>query len=407
MMSAGEASGDMLAAEWVRSFRAIAGSVPPVFFGAGGPQMAAAGVELSEDLTRHALIGIPTYGQYRRLRQIRDTLLREAIQRQPDIFIGVDFFGFNGSLAREFRAAVSDMVGPFHNWRPKIVQYVSPQVWASRPGRAQRMAESHDLLLSILPFEKEWYRQNAPKLQVEFVGHPIVDRHLHRPIRSEAMPHEIVLLPGSRKGELMRHLPLVMEAGARLKQELGVVPRLILPPSIDLGPFSTVLSQYQGIEVLRGGLSEALTRATLALACTGTVTLECAWHAVPTIAFYRTSRTTFEIGKRLVTVRYLAMPNLLACGVGAADLPGSSPVVPELIQDDATPDRIVAVASEWLKNSRVREQVGLRLRAITETLGEPGASDRAARAVLKLINAVTEPCVSKPHWGRIHRSRRS
>ncbi len=386
-MSAGEASGDLLAAEWVRSFRAIAGPVPPVFFGAGGPNMAAAGVELSVDLTRHALIGIPTYGQYRRLKQIRDTLLRVAIRRQPDIFIGVDFFGFNGSLARELRAAVSGMAGPFHNWRPKIVQYVSPQVWASRPGRAQRMSQSHDLLLSILPFEKDWYRQQAPSLPVEFVGHPLVDRYQHGPIRSEVVPYEIALLPGSRKGELFRHLPLVLEAGDRLKREFGVMPRLILPPSLDLGPFSTLLSQYPSIEVLRGGLSEALMRATLALACTGTVTLECAWHAVPTIAFYRTSKPTFEIGKRLVTVRYLAMPNLLSCGVGSADLPGSSPVIPELIQDDATPDRIVAMASEWLKNPGLREQVGGRLRAITQTLGTPGASDRAARAVLTLITA--------------------
>ena len=388
MMSAGEASGDLLAAEWVRSFRAIAGPVPPIFFGAGGANMAAAGVELSVDLTRHALIGIPTYGQYRRLRHIRDALIAEAVRRQPDLFIGVDFFGFNGSLAREIRAASSDATRPFHNWRPKIVQYVSPQVWASRPGRAQRMSQSHDLLLSILPFEKEWYRQQAPTLRVEFVGHPLVDRHRHRPIRQEAIPREIVLLPGSRKGELLRHLPLVLEAGERLKREFDVVPRLILPHSLDLGPFSTLLSKYPGIELQRGGLSEALTRAALALACTGTVTLECAWHGVPTIAFYRTSKTTFEIGKRLVTVRYLAMPNLLACGVGSTDQPGSSPVVPELIQDDATPERLVAMASEWLKNQGVREQVGLRMRAVTETLGELGASDRAARTVLKLINAI-------------------
>ena len=234
MMSAGEASGDLLAAEWVRSFRAIAGPVPPIFFGAGGANMAAAGVELSVDLTRHALIGIPTYGQYRRLRHIRDALIAEAVRRQPDLFIGVDFFGFNGSLAREIRAASSDATRPFHNWRPKIVQYVSPQVWASRPGRAQRMSQSHDLLLSILPFEKEWYRQQAPTLRVEFVGHPLADRHRHRPIRQEAIPRAIVLLPGSRKGELLRHLPLVLEAGERLKREFGVVARLNLPPSIDL-----------------------------------------------------------------------------------------------------------------------------------------------------------------------------
>ena len=99
MLSAGEPSGDLLAAEWVEAFRRLAGPVPPIFFGVGGPRMAEAGVELTADLVRHALIGIPSVGQLRRLRRLRDDIVEEAIRRQPDIFIGVDYFGFNGSLA--------------------------------------------------------------------------------------------------------------------------------------------------------------------------------------------------------------------------------------------------------------------------------------------------------------------
>lgn len=385
MISAGEPSGDLLAAEWVNAFRTIAGPFSPTFFGVGGPQLAGAGVELAVDLTRHALIGIPTVGQYRRLRRIRDDLVQLALQRQPDVFLGVDFYGFNGSLAQRLREVANRQVGIFRNWNPRIVQFVSPQVWASRPTRANRMAGTHDLLLSILPFEVEWYRQRVPQLQVRFVGHPLIERYKEQPFRQELTPPLVVLLPGSRHGELIRHLPLVLETGRRLLSQSGVAVRLVLPASIRVDAYSFLLSSYPELEVVTGGLADALSQASLALACTGTVTLECAWHGVPTISFYRASPMTYAIGKRLVSIRYLAMPNLLACGVGEVDRPGSSPVIPELIQSDATPEKLFQLASEWLQDAPRRQIARSRLRDVVNSLGGPGASGRAAQAVYELI----------------------
>src|SRR4051794_2722794 len=178
MVIAGEASGDLLAAELVRSMRRQLDEknppVPAQFFGAGGPELRGAGVELAFDMTSHAVVGlvevIRNYGKFRRL---FGQLLQWALERKPDALICVDFSGFNRRFAHAVRKSARSETG----WKPRIVQYVSPQVWASRPGRAEKMAKDFDLLLSIFPFEKRWYEKRTPGFRVEFVGHPIVDRH--------------------------------------------------------------------------------------------------------------------------------------------------------------------------------------------------------------------------------------
>lgn len=388
MIVAGEPSGDQLAAELVRALRAEAAPFAPVFFGAGGERMAAAGVELALDLTRHAVIGVPTPRQYTKFRRLRDDLVALAVARTPDIVVGVDFFAFNGSLAERIRAESAEPDGPFQNWRPKLVQYVSPQVWASRAGRAKRLERTHDLLLSILPFEAEWYARHAPNLRVEFVGHPLVERHARekRPgpsdPKSEAVvepanspAYEVLLLPGSRAGELRRHLPVMLAAARRIASETEAVLRMVLPVESLLKQARPLLTDFPSLHVQVGGLRDALTKATVALASTGTVTLECAWFGVPTVALYKTSPLTYAIGKRIVTVKYLAMPNLLANGA----------VMPEFIQHEATPENLAKAVIALLKDAPRRAAVRDRLAAVVASLGTPGASHRAARAMLSLV----------------------
>ena len=179
MLIAGEASGDLLAAELVSALRAPSSILhppsSPVFFGAGGAKMAAAGVELAFDLTQHSVIGFSdVLKNYFKFRRLFNQLLALAIERKPDVVIGVDFGGFNLRFGHAVREYLRD--NPFSKWNPKIVQFVSPQVWASRPGRADLLAADYDLLLSIFPFEKAWYARRAPKLRVEFVGHPMIGR---------------------------------------------------------------------------------------------------------------------------------------------------------------------------------------------------------------------------------------
>lgn len=382
MIVAGEPSGDQLAAELVAALRRASGNRSIRFIGAGGEKMAAAGVELLVDLTRHSVIGIPSLREVRRFQALRDSLVALAQSETPDVFIGVDFFGFNGSLARHIRDAVSQ--GPFQNWNPRLVQYVSPQVWASRPGRAQRIASTHDLLLSILPFEKEWYAKRTPALRVEFVGHPLVDRHQPAavnpsPVASPSTKSpELLLLPGSRMGEIVRHVPVMVETARRLHASHRVHCRMVLP-SESLAPVvRPMLGTDAPILVQLGGLSQALRESTAALACTGTVTLECAWFGVPTVTLYKTNWLTYTIGKRIVTVPYLTMPNLLAGGA----------VMPEFVQDAATPEALSAALVPFLTDPIARSRAKEQLAQVRNQLGTPGASHRAAAAILSLLPAL-------------------
>ena len=233
MLIAGEASGDVLAAELVRALRQefaeteaiptpdyqpLHASLEPRFFGAGGPRMAAEGVDLAFDMTEHSVIGLTeVLKHYLKFRRLFRQLFELALKRQPDAIICVDFSGFNRRFAHAVRQYARAHADWFHDWDPRLIQYVSPQVWASRERRAFQMARDYDLVLSIFPFEQEWYAKRVPQLPVEFVGHPIVDRYAARPrARTEGRRTQnasnLLLLPGSRASELARHLPVMLAA---------------------------------------------------------------------------------------------------------------------------------------------------------------------------------------------------
>ena len=379
LIIAGDPSGDLAAADLVRALRNRFGPFSSRFIGAGGPALRAADVDLAYELTGHSVIGLEILKRLAFFRRVFAGLLKLAEAETPDVIVGVDYAGFNLRFAEALRKRLQRRVGPFQNWRPKVVQYISPQVWASRPARALRLARTHDLLLTILPFESAWYAQRVPQLNVEFVGHPLVDRHRHGPHPSINDPESgpcLVLLPGSRVGELQRHLPAIAPAAAQIRRETGIRLLLVLPEerlrSIAL-PF---LAPFPEIEVQIGQLSRALLSATVALASTGTVTLECAWYGVPTVALYKTSFLTYQVGKRIVTVRHLAMPNLLA---------GES-VIPEFVQDDATSAHLTSATRDLLQNNARRLAIRRRLLELAKSLGQPGTSQRAAEAIARLLN---------------------
>ena len=379
MLIAGEASGDLLAAELVSALR---GKLPDAtFFGAGGAKMSAAGVELAFDLTQHSVIGISdVLKNYFKFRRLFHQLLALAIERKPDVVIGVDYGGFN----LRFGHAVKEYVrnNPFSKWNPKIVQFVSPQVWASRPGRANLLAADYDLLLSIFPFEKDWYAQRAPKLRVEFVGHPMIGRFTNDDLRFTTVSakdalivnrkSQILLLPGSRKSELQRHLPVMLEALKTIQEKLPTAKAKMVLPNQTLLQLAKSLGA--NVEIQIGELPWALAESDVAIASTGTVTMECAFFGVPTVTLYKTSWLTYQIAKRIVTVKSLTMPNLLA----------GETVYPEFIQHEATPENLARAALELLQNPIRPEIIKVQLAKVILSLGEPGAASRAADAILSL-----------------------
>jgi lipid-A-disaccharide synthase len=398
MVIAGEASGDTLAAELVHALRAalahfqgrptpdlqpLYASLEPVFFGAGGPRMAAAGVDLAVDMTAHTVFGIvDVFKNYRRFRRLMGGLVSLAIRRQPDVIICVDFSGFNRRFAHAVKEHVRACQGTFNDWQPKIVQFVSPQVWASRPGRARAMARDFDLVLSIFPFEKAWYARHAPAVQVEFIGHPLLDRYgrtgISQPRAENALPL-VALLPGSRPKELKSHLPVIIEAARQILASRPVAFRMILPSARLAQTAQAFVSALPEIQVQVGGLEEALARADVALAKSGTITMECAFFGVPTVLFYKVSWLEFEIARRLVRVDRIGMPNLLA---------GETVVFPEFLQQEVTPENLARAALEFLNDPVRRQEIKARLARVIASLGEPGASRRAAEAVLKMLGGV-------------------
>jgi len=380
MLIAGEASGDLLAAELVAALREQSSILnppsSPVFFGAGGAKMSAAGVELAFDLTQHSVIGITdVLKNILKFRRLFNQLLALAIERKPDVVIGVDYGGFNLRFGQTVKKYVRE--NPFSQWNPKIVQFVSPQVWASRPGRADKLARDYDLLLSIFPFEKDWYAKRVPKLRVEFVGHPMVERMQKEELKMRkpetAAAPKILLLPGSRKSELQRHLPPMLEALKLIREKLPAAKAKMVLPNPAL--VSLAKSLGANLEIQIGELPWALAESDVALASTGTVTMECAFFGVPTVTLYKTSTLTYQIARRIVTVKSLTMPNLLA----------GEPVYPEFIQNEATPENLSRAALELLQDEARRTQIKVQLAKIIASLGEPGAPKRAATAILSLF----------------------
>ena len=444
MLIAGDPSGDASAAELATALaRAITDAqfhptdevqpletpLAPRFFGAGGPRLAAAGVELAYDMTADSVIGFDAVKKYRMFRQRFHRLVEWAVERQPEFIVLVDFGYFNLRFASAIRQYLRAHAGPFFNWRPKIIYFIPPQVWASRPWRATRLARDFDLLLCLFPFEKAWYAKNAPQLRVEFVGHPIFDRYpragstgdspvpvgdpptererspelqeepgfekdafshsagrvaqrdrqvacatLPVPPGQRESPVLILLLPGSRRPELKRHLAPMLAAARAILARTPVRFEMILPND-------RLAEEVRGhdvaglpLEIRVGELAQSLPRATLAIAKTGTVTLECAYWGVPTVAIYKTSGITYLIGKQVVKVPYLAMPNILA----------GREVFPELIQGAATGANIAQKALELLENPARREEVKVALREVISSLGGPGAIQRAANAIVSL-----------------------
>lgn len=369
MFMAGEASGDTLAAELLAALQDELGQVQA--FGAGGPKLESAGVKLSLDLTEHAVVGLwEAVRHYGKFKGFFDQLLDEALKRKPDAIICIDNPGFNLRFVRAIRqrSAGSD-------WQPRIIYYISPQLWAWHESRVHQIARDVDVLLSIFPFEQQWYAERAPGFPVEFVGHPLCDRYPDiQPRDPEALPRRprLLLLPGSRAKELSRHLPVMVGAGSQLEAD----PVIILPSESLAAQARLLVPEVADWDLRVGGLHEALGEADLALASSGTVTLECAWFRVPTVVLYKTSWITYLLGRLFVKVNHIAMPNVLA----------GREVFPEFIQRQASAENLARAGRQFLEEPERRVALRHELDEIAVSLGGRGAAGRAAKVVARELH---------------------
>jgi lipid-A-disaccharide synthase len=372
LMVAGEASGDAHGAELIQ---AIKEKQPKArIIGVGGPRMAAAGQEQLLDLSAHAVLGLTeVLKQYFKFRKFRDQVLDLAKQERPDAVVLIDCSGFNLRLTPVLRR---DLPGA------RIIYYISPQVWASRAGRVKAMQRDIDLLLAILPFEKAWFAKVAPKFNVQWVGHPLLDR-IRKVDVAEPNPDFVALLPGSRKTEVEKHLPVLWEAAHIMgRSRPGGLNRpglkfILLSPNEAIQKYSLeILGKFPApnftFEYNVGYAISHLSRCALALVASGTASLECALVGIPQIVVYRVHPLTYAVGKRVVKVKYLSIVNVMA----------NEAVVPEFLQDNLEASAVAREALELLGNTPRREAMKRRVAQVVSSLGEPGASTRAAEAIL-------------------------
>jgi lipid-A-disaccharide synthase len=354
MFIAGEASGDAHAAELIKALRSQAPEAK--VFGAGGAKMQAAGMELLLDLTEHAVVGlVEVLKNYAKFRRIFWDLVHVAERRRPDAVVLVDFPGFNLRFAAQMKRRGI-----------KVIYYISPQLWAWHASRARQIERDVDLMLCIFPFEKDWYAKHAPKLRVEFVGHPFAEK-----VKAEAGGIErekklVLLLPGSREREVAKIFPIMAGIVDRMPKDLEFIAAAVNEQS------AAMMMSHPRIKVELGTAHELMQHTTLAITASGTATMECAFYGCPMIVVYKVNWLTYLIGRMVVKVNWLAMPNVIA----------GREIVPEFIQHDAQPERIAVIARELLENDKLRGAMQRELAAVIATLGGPGASERAAKLIL-------------------------
>lgn len=366
LMVAGEPSGDAHGAELILALKEKQPKTRII--GVGGPRMATAGQEQLLDLSKHAVIGLAeVLEKYFKFRKFRDQILTLAKQERPDAVVLIDCSGFNLRLTPALRR---DLPGT------RIVYYISPQVWASRAGRVKAMQSDIDLLLSILPFEKAWYSKAAPNFKVQWVGHPLLDR-IRKVEVVEPNANFVAMLPGSRKTEVEKHLPVLWESALIMARSRPGLKFILLSPNEAIQKYSLqLLSKLPApnfaFEYNVGYAISHLSRCALAIVASGTASLECALVGIPQVVVYRVHPATYFVGRRVVKVKYLSIINVMA----------DEAIVPEFIQDNLEASAVAQEALELLNNVPKRDTMKRRVAEIIATLGEPGASQRAADAIL-------------------------
>lgn len=335
LISAGEASGDLYAARLVEALKARHPEAE--FFGCAGPRMQAAGVKAIVDARSLSVVGIvEVVAHLPRIWQELKKLIGAAVKEGPDVAILTDSPDFHLRVAKRL-----------HQAHIPVIYLIAPQAWGWREGRVRTMRKNISRLLCIFPFEQEFFE--ARGVSTTYIGHPLAS--IVKPSLSREdfdakfgfvfSTRLLALLPGSRPGEVARHIPVLLEAVRliRAKHELTLV--IALPPGFgfEFSPFREAV-KVAGINVIEGFTWDVLARSELALAASGTVTIEAAILGVPMVTFYRVNPLSWKLGRWLVRAPFLTMVNLIA----------ERRVVPELIQDAMTPGAIADEACRLLED---------------------------------------------------------
>lgn len=374
MIIAGEASGDLHGAKLVEAMLA---KDPALFIcGVGGPKLEAVGVRILVQASELAVVGITEV--FSKLGSLLKGVSRvKKILRglKPDLLIIIDFPDFNLHAA-----------GIAKRQGIPVLYYISPQVWAWRKGRVKKIKRLVDHVGVILPFEEKFYKEHD--VPVTFVGHPLLDDMEYQSAEStKTIPQKsplVGLLPGSRDKEVLRNLPVMLEAALKVKHEFPDIRFCISKASsVKLELIDQLIKSsplFEDIQIVSGHVSTIFNQCLLVVAVSGTVTLEAAISGTPTIIIYSVSPLSYWIGRALINVQHIGLINLI----------GGKTIVPELIQKEAAPDNIANYIKDLITHPEKLKKMQDELILAREFLGEPGASRRAASLAFDLLENPNE-----------------
>ena len=368
MIIAGEASGDIHGSNLVRAMHEKNKAL--FFCGIGGQALKHAGVRVLVDAEELAVVGISEV--FLKLPAIfRGLTAAKQILKgmRPDLLILIDYPDFNLRVA-----ATAKKLGI------PVLYYISPQVWAWRSGRVNKIEKIVNRMAVILPFEEEFYRKhNVP---VTFVGHPLLDHNSAAHIignRKDVESHVVGLLPGSRDGEVGRHLPAMLDAASIITKQVKKIKFIIsVASSVKRKQVEEIIKKHKGtanLELVTENVAEICSQCSLVVAASGTVTLEVAITGTPMIIIYKVSPLSYWLGKIMIKIKNIGLVNLIA----------GREIVLELVQSKASPENIADTALNMLNDASGLERLRKELLSVRDSLGGPGASERVAEIALGML----------------------
>ena len=371
MIVAGEASGDLHGSNLVKEIHNIDPSIK--FYGIGGKKLQEAGVRLIASSSDMAVVGLTeVVFKLKLILKVMGLLKKSLREDKPDLLILIDYPDFNLPLAK---AARKNGV--------KVFYYISPQVWAWRRKRIKHIEKVVDRMAVILPFEAQVYDKS--NLDVSFVGHPLLDAVKKKYSRKEALKKfgleerltTVGILPGSRESEVKKLLPEMLKAAEILEDEFPDL-QFVLPLADTLNSYfvSRIINQYHvKVKIIRDNIYDVLSISDIAMVASGTATLETALMETPMIIIYKISTLSYYIGKVLINVNNIGLVNIIA----------EKTIVPEFIQNDATPMNMAKEISDILTNRSRMDRIKQELSGVRGKLGSPGAARRTAGLVYEMI----------------------
>jgi len=368
---AGEISGDLIGASLIKELKRIS-SLQLNIYGIGGDKMQSEGMNVLYHIKKMAFLGFTEVVKHLPfIKKVQNELTELAEKEKIKTAVLIDYPGFNLSIAKKFKK-----IGM------KIVYYISPQLWAWGKRRIKKVRKYVDKMLVVFPFEEDFYRSSG--VNVQFIGHPLVERvseykfltkdELYEKFGLDKEKEILLLMPGSRRHEIEKIFPPVMDAALKIAAEFSFQIVVAGAPNMDESIyFHAAAGSYK---IIAGHTYDLMKYANFGIIKSGTSTLEAGYFALPIVIVYKTSFITYLIGKNLVRLNNIGMANIIL----------EEKVVPELIQNEVNAENIFEKSKEILKNKERYNLIKKKLSAIKNKLGSVGASKRAAKSILALLH---------------------